>query len=126
MSPPTRNGAPPQGPVQITATRQGARDHPQDDTAAAAAGSGRVVHVVERLLSATVHVPTPAATRLLLRTATAAGCEQEPGGRWIVYGSRLPSVIAAMEAAGYTVERTANGEKNSSIPAAAAEAAETP
>lgn len=66
----------------------------------------RVVHVVERLLSATVHVPTPAATRLLRRTATATGCEHDSDGRWIVHGTRVERVVSALEAAGYVVHRT--------------------
>ncbi|MCX6467443.1 MAG: hypothetical protein NTW05_28250 [Pseudonocardiales bacterium] len=65
------------------------------------------MRIVERTFSATVSVPTAAAARLLRRTATAAGCEQESGNRWVVYGSRVARVVAELEAAGYTVEREA-------------------
>lgn len=80
----------------------------------------RVVYVDERAVSDTFHVPTAAAARLLRRTATAAGCEQESGDRWIVYRSRSPRVTAALEGAGYRVERTGNGEKVSSTSTAPA------
>lgn len=77
----------------------------------------RVVYVDERMVSDTFHVPTATAARLLRRTATAAGCEQESDDRWIVYRSRSPRVTAALTAAGYEVQRstpTTSGARSAS------------
>lgn len=96
--PPTRNGAPPQGPAARISHRQ-APDHPQGTSAPA------TVHVAERRVTADVQLPDAAADALLRRTVAAHRRERRGARSWMVYGSQLVRLVTALESAGYRVER---------------------
>lgn len=73
-----------------------------------------LVRVTERRVSGTVVVPDATADAVLRRTVAAHRREHLGRHEWTVFGSQLPRLLAALECAGYTVERVTPDARSAS------------